>query len=285
VRRITRADGLSRLERLRRDIRVRVWVDERGMWCLRGQFDPETGVALHQRLDAVVGRLFAEQTPDEAPSDPIERQDFLRARALTALMLGDHEPSRPAATEVVVVVDATAVDDGGEPAVDWGLPIELPVEVLRKHFDQGDVRPVVVRGGIVVHAPGRLDLGRATRLANKAQRRVLSGLYPTCAIPGCPTRFDRCKLHHVVWWEHGGATDLDNLLPLCVRHHHNVHDDEWHLTLRPDRQLTIDLPDGTHQTTGPPRRGPTHPPPRRSSNEPVDEEAEHLPRRSMPLLR
>jgi hypothetical protein len=136
--------------------------------------------------------------------------------------------------------------------------------VLHEHFERADIHPVVVRGGIVVHAPGRVDLGRATRLANRAQRRVLRRLYPTCAIPGCPTRFDRCKLHHVVWWEHGGATDLHNLLPICVRHHHAVHDRGWRLTLTADRQLTIDFPDGTRETTGPPRRGASHLPPARA---------------------
>jgi hypothetical protein len=270
VRRITWADGLTRLERLRRNIRVRTWVDDDGMWCLKAQFDPETGVALHQRLDAVVGRMFAEQTPEDAPSDPIERQGFLRARGLAALIMDDHRPSRPPASEVVVVVDATAVDDLGQPAIDWGLPVDLPIQVLHEHFDRAEVEPVVVRGGLVVHASGQRDLGRSTRLANKAQRRVLRGLYPTCAIPGCQARFDRCKLHHVVWWEHGGATDLVNLLPLCVQHHHAVHDRGWRLTLSPDRQLTVDFPDGTRQTTGPPRRGPTHPPPSRRPPEPTE---------------
>ena len=271
VRRITARDGLSRLERQRRAVRVRSWVDDDGMWCLRGWFDPETGVVLHRHLDAVVARLFAEQIPDDAPSDPVERQGFLRAHALVAAITGHDEVVDRPRSEVVVVVDATAVDERGEPAVDWGLPVELPVEVLREHFDHADVRPVVVRGGVVVHASGRLDLGRATRLANRAQRRVLRGLYPTCAIPGCSARFDRCKLHHVVWWEHDGSTDLANLLPLCVRHHHAVHDAGWQLTLTPDRQLTIAYPDGTRQTTGPPKRGsPTHPPPPRPVAEPIE---------------
>ena len=117
-----------------------------------------------------------------------------------------------------------------------------------------DVHPVVVHRGVVLHAPGQLDLGRSTRLANRAQRRTLRALYPTCAIPGCTTRYDLCKLHHVHWWEHGGSTDLHNLLPLCVTHHHAVHDRHWQLTLTPDRQLTITYPDGTTNRTGPPRR-------------------------------
>jgi predicted restriction endonuclease len=61
-------------------------------------------------------------------------------------------------------------------------------------------------------------------------------------------------LHHVVWWRHGGRTDLDNLLPVCVTHHQHVHNDSWLVSLGPNRELTIELPDGQIMTTGPPTR-------------------------------
>ncbi len=58
-------------------------------------------------------------------------------------------------------------------------------------------------------------------------------------------------MHHVVPWEHGGPTDLDNLLPLCEReHHHLVHEGHWTLTLDHDRTVTIHRPDGTHYFEG-----------------------------------
>jgi predicted restriction endonuclease len=107
---------------------------------------------------------------------------------------------------------------------------------------------------VVIHAPGQLNLGRTNRLANAAQRRVLRAIYPGCAIPGCSTRFDYCKIHHVVWWRHGGPTDLANLLPICVRHHSCVHDRGWTLQLESDRTLIVTRPDGIQMTTGPPSR-------------------------------
>jgi hypothetical protein len=253
LREIRRDDGIARLEQQRRATRLRTWVDGEGMWCLSGRFDPEKGLQLHGRLSAAVETLFAEVVPDHCPSDPVERQGFLRAHALVALTQGRVAGrGRP---EVVVVIDTRAPDADGRPAVDWGLPVELPAEVLRELFGAADVSPVVVRDGVVLHAPGCLDLGRTTRLAGRAQRRALRALYPSCAIPGCDVRFELCKLHHVVWWEHGGATDLVNLLPLCVVHHHLVHDRGWQLRLTAGRRLTITYPDGTQQETGPPQRG------------------------------
>ena len=79
-------------------------------------------------------------------------------------------------------------------------------------------------------------------------------MYRGCAIPGCGVHFDRCKLHHVVWWRNGGSTDLSNLLPLCAQHHSKVHDAGWDVTLGPDRELRVRFPDGSVRNTGPPSR-------------------------------
>jgi predicted restriction endonuclease len=66
--------------------------------------------------------------------------------------------------------------------------------------------------------------------------------------------YDRCNLHHIVWWRHGGATDLDNLVPLCTTHHARIHNDGWVITLGAHRELTLRLPDGSIHNTGPPNR-------------------------------
>jgi hypothetical protein len=258
---IARDDGLDRLERQRRATTLRTWTDDEGMWNLRARFDPLTAATLTTRLDDTVNALFAEQAPDTCPPDPIEKQAHLRALALARLLRGNTSDddaesvaggvSRP---EYVLVVNADQHNGSDEPTVTWSIPVEVPWQVMAELAGDADVRPVVVRNGVVLYAPGQLHLGRTTRLANRAQRRALRGLYATCAIPGCSTHYDRCKLHHVIWWRHGGRTDLDNLLPLCVHHHHKVHDDGWQLTLGPDRELTLTLPDGTVHNTGPPSR-------------------------------
>ncbi|MEI6497936.1 MAG: HNH endonuclease signature motif containing protein, partial [Actinomycetota bacterium] len=74
---------------------------------------------------------------------------------------------------------------------------------------------------------------------------ALRAMYRTCAFDGCDVAFHRCEIHHIIPWERGGPTDLDNLIPLCSRHHHLVHDLAWKLRLEPDRTLVITQPDGT----------------------------------------
>jgi hypothetical protein len=155
----------------------------------------------------------------------------------------------------VVVIDTAQLQPDGTPAVDWGIPIEVPLSVLAQLAGRKvDYQVVIVCNGIVLHAHGVLNLGRSTRIANRAQRRALHGLYRACAIPGCEVDYRWCKLHHIIWWRHGGLTDLDNLLPLCERHHQAVHRRGWRISLGQRRELTVNLPDGTTLTTGPPSR-------------------------------
>ena len=259
VSRIIRDGGESRLERQRRATSMSTWTDDDGMWNMRGRFDPVTALSLSSALERAIETLFAEAVPDTCPSDPVEKQKHLRALAFARMVKGTAGGGRPGRPEFVGVIDlgggpvgAGHADDG--PQVTWSIPVEVPVRVLAELIGEADVHPVVVRNGAVLHAPGNLNLGRTGRVANRAQRRALRGFYSTCAVPGCSVSYDRCKLHHIVWWRHGGRTDLDNLLPVCVHHHHKIHDNGWDITLGPNRELAITLPDGTIRNTGPPRR-------------------------------
>ena len=254
-----RDDGIDRLERQRRKTGLRVWTDGEGMWRFDGRFDPLSGVELDARLEAAVQALFAEATPESCPTDPVLKQQHLRALAFQRLVLDGGAgvgAGGPGRREVIIVADADQPNGAGGPTIDWGIPVELPDRVLAEmcQNDTTDVHAVIVRNGVILHAPGQLNLGRTTRLANRAQRRALRALYSTCAIPGCSVRYSRCKLHHIIWWRNGGRTDLANLLPICTHHHSKVHNDGWIVELGAHRELSIRFPDGTIHNTGPPNR-------------------------------
>ncbi len=226
-----------------------------GMTIYRLALDPLRTLSFDRRLAARVEALHHGPPIPGCPTDPLERQAFLRAHALLQLLEPDQAGARTTnGAEVIVVVDHTA--PGRAPDIDWGRDVEIPERVL--HDLLGDpsttIHEIVVRNGVIISAPGRLDLGRTTRLANRAQRRALRALHHSCAIPGCDVRFDHCTIHHIIWWRRGGRTDFANLLPLCSRHHHLVHDRGWHLSLGPNRELTVTTPSGRVMTTGPPRR-------------------------------
>jgi HNH endonuclease len=77
----------------------------------------------------------------------------------------------------------------------------------------------------MLHDPGDgsvLDAGRRSRSATAAIRRAVRERDGArCCFPGCDSR--RTDLHHIVWWRNGGTTSLDNLLPVCKRHHTLIH--------------------------------------------------------------
>jgi Domain of unknown function (DUF222) len=251
VRRIHTDSGIDRLLQQRRNTSLRTWVDrETGMWCLRGEFDPETGALLEGRLRNTVEALFRENLPDTCPTDPLLKQHHLRALALDALIKGRGTRSS-GRIDMSVLIDVQTLLDGEHPnsVIDCGIPVELPVETLRRWACMAEITPIIVGGDGV-----SLYLGRDSRTANREQRRALRGMYRSCAVPGCIVGFDNCAIHHIKWYRNCGSTDIDNLAPLCHKHHHLVHEGGWTLAVDARRNLTITFPDGSIMTTGPPSR-------------------------------
>jgi|GEM_PF-6031956 len=131
IRRAQRDDGIDTLQRQRRNTRLRTWVDrETGMWCLRGEFDPETGAILETRLNNAVEALFHDATPDTCPSDLIEKQHHLRALALFSITAGKNN-GRSGSIDMSILIDSKTLVDGAihdHSVIDCGLGIELPID-------------------------------------------------------------------------------------------------------------------------------------------------------------
>ena len=85
----------------------------------------------------------------------------------------------------------------------------------------------------------RHDLGLTSRLVSPALRELLGHLDgERCRFPSCD-RTTNLHAHHVVYWSHGGPTDLANLVLACARHHTLIHSQGFQLVLSPDRTLTV----------------------------------------------
>ncbi|HEX2063884.1 MAG TPA: HNH endonuclease signature motif containing protein, partial [Acidimicrobiales bacterium] len=65
-----------------------------------------------------------------------------------------------------------------------------------------------------------------------------------CRFPGCDREAGWCEGHHLLPWTEGGPTSLDNLVLLCSRHHHRLHEPGWHAKLMPDGELHVTSPEG-----------------------------------------
>lgn len=76
-----------------------------------------------------------------------------------------------------------------------------------------------------------LDLGRASREWNRAQRRAVALRDRGCVAPGCDRPPSACQVHHSWWWSCGGPTDMCNAALLCGFHHRMVHRQGWAMGL------------------------------------------------------
>lgn len=128
------------------------------------------------------------------------------------------------ATNLTVTISFEALKSGlGTATLDSGVPGDG-----HDRITAGEARRLACNAQIIPAVLGKdsevLDLGRAARLFTKAQRRALLLRDETCRAEGCSIPGTWTEAHHLVPWSHGGATDLDNAVLLCSRHHHRAHD-------------------------------------------------------------
>jgi hypothetical protein len=255
VDRIQRDDGLKRAERQHKNTKVRKWIDRStGMYHLNGEFDPELGARLFTALETEIEtrRHGAKDLPlDQRPSN-----DRIAADSLVDLVtsgLNQLHPNRP---ELSVLIDYQTLRDGlhRNSTAETAEGIDLAPETIRRLACDANIIPIVLNG-----PSQKLDVGRANRTAKPTQRKALRALHDTCAIAGCDTRFDFCHIHHITHWINGGTTNLNNLAPLCNKHHHQIHEGQWTITLNTDRTAILEPPNAAPPTLNVPDDGPVSP--------------------------
>jgi hypothetical protein len=234
---------------------------------VKGYLTAETAAALLACLDQVVdgwyrsGSLGSEDQPTgEERTDTLRkkhRREHLNSLALADLarrcldgaVLGTKHAQRPHVTLTVHVDDLVHGIGGTLRLPGIGEQLLPPASVARILCD-ADLTPVLTRptdctegsrsgsGGLadVIRERGRevLHVGRTHRTAPPRLRRALEVRDQHCAAPGCRIDPSRCEAHHVHEWERGGSTDLDNMVLLCTRHHHAVHEGRMTIQRRPE---------------------------------------------------
>ena len=209
-----------------------------GRWELSGSLDPLGGETVATAL-----RLAAVDDPDVAPSQR-------RADALVDVcrFFLDHQSGRRGGRHrphlnVVVDYDDLLARRGGR-FVDGGLLDAASVQALAC---DAAVHRVVTDG-----RSGILDYGTSTRTVPAPLWSALVLRDRHCRFEGCDRPSQWCEAHHVVPWQEGGTTGLDNLVLKCSRHHHLGHRPGWSEKLKPDGTLVVTDPRGRTRTTRPP---------------------------------
>lgn len=213
-------------------------------WVLDGSFDAEGGsvIAAALRLASTDGTDVA-RTPSGRRADAmVDICRFFLDNQRTRSG-GRHRPH----LNVVAELDAVEEERGGRvvggPALDGSTVSRLLCDC--------SLHRVITAGRSAI-----LDYGTATRTIPAPLWSALVIRDEHCRFPGCDRPSNWCEGHHVVWVTHHGPTELANLVLLCSRHHHRLHQPGWHAKLRPDGGFEVTDPEGGVRTTSPPRASP-----------------------------
>ncbi|HEY3708193.1 MAG TPA: DUF222 domain-containing protein [Amycolatopsis sp.] len=216
-----------------------------------GELDPDTTAV----LDGLLGPL-AKPHPDTETQGPDPRTAAERRGDALADIIGlaarcDDLTVQGGERAVLIVTVTLAELEGRLTDALVTVAGVRSLDALRRDACEAKVVPAVFG------SDGQpLYLGRTVRLATPAQRRALVLRDKGCAHPGCDRGPKWCTAHHLIPWQHGGTTDLDNLVLLCPRHHRQIHHSGW--TVRMRDGLPEFRPPGWLDSRRTPRRNHVH---------------------------
>jgi len=248
----TPADASERHERQLRARSVRSWTDTDGMRVWLAKLDPITAAAVTAALEDEYERLWrldggrgidpdssVARTPQQRMADAFV--NIVTARSLVSPTAVDEEPAQraaptaapPARRQMIIVTELSrlrAVGAKGAASLIDGTP--LPQSVLERLACNSDLTGVLFGG-----SGSPIWVGRSHRHATLAQWKALLARDRGCV--GCGAAPNRCEAHHVVPWSHGGSTDISNLVLVCSRCHHDLHDRGMKLSRASGRWIIV----------------------------------------------
>ena len=187
-----------------------------GRMKFTGELEPETA----ELLEALLDKWGKPESPAQGVPDPRPLEER-HGDALAEVVHRAANPKGHARVQLSVHLDLNQLLHGlGGATLDSGCPL-APAAVRRLACD-ANLIPLVLNGKSVP-----LDLGRGHRLVTRGQRLALVARDRGCAYPGCCAPARWTDAHHIVHWQDGGRTDLQNLVLLCRKHHRILHGSEW----------------------------------------------------------
>ena len=220
----------TRHQRQRRNRKVIFGTDkDDGSFSMYGTTDTIEGLDLKKAIQAEVDKLYREDGGRDGAQESGRTDEQRRLDALVNLIKrgagleSTDKAKRPHPRHRGIVripverylgdrsVDATLIGEG-----------PLPESVIDRIMCDIELSP------LIVDTDGNpLWLGRSTRTATDEQWLALIERDEGCVV--CGTDPSYCQAHHLQYWEDLGPTDITNLVLLCTRHHHDLHDQNLEL--------------------------------------------------------
>jgi len=235
-RRQDAGDAAERRHRQRGDRTVTSWSDGDGMKVWLAKLDPVTAASVSSSLDAEYDRLWrldgGRDTANGADAGtrtaPQRMADAFVSLVTGSAVTGTGSSKVHIRQQMLSVVDLSRMrinnPEGSATLVDG---TSLPQSALEQLACVSDIT------GVIFDGPGNpIWVGRTSRHATTTQWKALLARDRGCI--GCGADPNRCEAHHVLAWNRGGSTDITNLVLVCSRCHHNIHDRGMKLARGPD---------------------------------------------------
>ena len=192
---------------------------EDGWWWCRMLLPPDEGAVVQKAFEVGRDAEFADRHPDGDPDGTFGRGDVGWSdgamRAADAALAGFAAQRGSCPADRFQVLLHVNVDDPDRPA-HLHLGPALPARLRRMLSCDASLRMIFEEAGVPV-ADSRLE-----RTVPRRIRRLVENRDRGCRVHGCnQTRW--LHVHHMVHWEDGGLTTLDNLVALCPFHHRRHH--------------------------------------------------------------
>lgn len=213
---------------------------------LTGSFDPEG-------TELIATALRVCQTPDiDGDGEPARTPAQRRGDALVDVCRWflDHQQTRRGGRHrphLNAIIDLDDLEHRGQGRLTDGTPLDATT--MRRLLCDCGIHRVITGGRSTI-----LDYGRTTRTISPELWTSLIVRDGGCRAPWCDRGPAWCEGHHILPWEDGGSTRLDNLAMYCTRDHHRFHSQAWEIKLRPDGTIDHIAPDGRVYTSHPPPR-------------------------------
>jgi Domain of unknown function (DUF222) len=230
---------IAEAQRARRYIRVTDQPD--GMTRIDGLLDPESGAIVRTALDGIMNQSAFDNTKRTRPQRCADALTQLAAAASKGKLVGGRSN-----TKIIATVPFETITERGT---------ARGVTHVGATLDPATVRKMACDAGIhrLITGPGSsiLDFGHENRLVTDNLFLALVARDQHCRWPGCNIRATWCDAHHIVHRAQHGATNAENLVLLCHRHHQLSHGSGWNIS-GTGRELSVHAPDGSMQVSRPP---------------------------------
>jgi hypothetical protein len=201
----------------------------------------------------IAGRLNATARAEQKKTKHAEpgwrSRDQHRADLAVAWLAGDGTPTAALVRPILLVPLLSLIGEGSEPIELRGYGT-IDRDTARDLFSKA---PSFRRVGTDPFTGDKLIYDRNRYRPTRAQRDWIAMRFEDCIDPNCSRPVDDTDIDHLEEWvrDHG-ATNDDNLFPLCETSNRRKNISRFHYQRHSDGTVTITTPTGHTATTEPP---------------------------------